>query len=63
MYDIAKEIVGAKADNPIIIGWTFDAIKDYHQANSKAPEAIYGTNARVATSRPSNADRPNRRNN
>ncbi len=53
LYDIVQEELGKeKADNPIILGRAFNALKAYHQANAQAPEAIYQKNARVALPRP-----------
>ena len=48
MYDIAKEELGEKADNSFVLGWTFEHLKDYHQAKRKDPEAIYQKNVREA---------------
>ena len=48
MYDIVQEEVGEKADNPIVLGWTFNALKEYHEARAQDPKAIYRENARVA---------------
>ena len=48
MYDIVQEEVGEKADNPIILGRAFNALKEYHQANAQNPKSLYRENARVA---------------
>ncbi len=47
MYAIVKEVAGEKADNTILLGWTFDTLKGYHQAKAQDPEAIYRKNAEV----------------
>lgn len=53
LYDIVQEELGkGKADNPIILGRAFNALKVYHQANAQDPEAIYRKNARIALPRP-----------
>lgn len=39
-YDIIHEELGEKADNTILLGWTFDHLKRYHQAMTKDPEEI-----------------------
>lgn len=52
LYDIVKEVAGEeKADSPIILGRTFNAILRYHQAKAQDPETIYRKNARVALPR------------
>lgn len=51
LYDIVQEEVGEKADNPIVLGWTFTTLRKYHQANAQDPEAIYRKNAHVAIPR------------
>ena len=49
LYDIVKETAGEeKADNPIILGKAFNALKEYHQANAQDPQSLYRENARVA---------------
>ena len=49
LHDIVQEVAGEeKADNPIVLGWTFNALKEYHQAKSQDPESIYRENAEVA---------------
>lgn len=49
LHDIVQEVAGEeKADNPIVLGWTFNALKEYHLARSQDPEAIYRENAEVA---------------
>ena len=47
LYDIVQEEVEEKANNPIILGWTFNALRKYHHAKAQAPDAIYRKNARV----------------
>lgn len=52
LYDIVKEVAGEeKADNPFALGWTFEHLKDYHQAKAQDPETIYRKNAQVAIPR------------
>lgn len=48
MYNIVKEVAGKKADNTIVLGRTFNALKNYNQASAKDPQLIYRTNALVA---------------
>ena len=48
LYDIVHEEAGEKADNPIILGKAFNALKEYHQANAQDPKSLYRENARVA---------------
>ena len=47
MHAIITEEVGEKAENTVMMGWAFNALKDYHQAMAKAPDAIYRKNAQV----------------
>ena len=51
LYDIVQEEAGEKADNPIVLGWTFTTLRKYHQANAQDSEAIYRKNAHVALPR------------
>ena len=39
-YDIIHRELGEMADNAILLGWTFDHLKRYHQAMAKDPESI-----------------------
>ena len=52
MYDIIAEEVGEKAENPVMMGWAFDVLKDYHLARANAPDAIYRKNAQVYQPQP-----------
>ena len=48
LYDIVKEVAGEdKADNPIVLGWTFNTLLKHHKAKAQDPEAIYQKNAQV----------------
>ena len=47
MHDIITEEVGEKAENTVMMGWAFNALKDYHQAVAQAPDAIYRSHAQV----------------
>ena len=46
MYDIVKEDIGEEP-HPIPLGWTFNALRRYHQAIQKDPDSVYRKNARV----------------
>ena len=52
MHDIITEEVGEKAENTVMMGWAFNALKDYHQAVAQAPDAIYRKNAQVYQPQP-----------
>lgn len=52
MHDIITEEVGEKAENTVMMGWAFNALKDYHQALTKAPDAIYRSHAQVYQPQP-----------
>ena len=43
MYNIVKEEFG-ELDNTIVLGWTFNTLKDYHQAAQHDPNEIYREN-------------------
>ena len=46
MCNIIEEEFG-DVDDPTPLGWTFETLKDYHQAAQRDPEEIYMKNARV----------------
>ena len=46
MCNIVKEEFG-EVDDPTLLGWTFETLKDYHQAAQRDPDEIYMENARV----------------
>ena len=46
MYDIVNAELGEEL-HPISLGWTFNALKKYHQAMQKDPDSVYRKNARV----------------
>ena len=46
MYNIVKEEFG-EVDDAITLGWTFNTLKEYHQAAQRDPEEVYRENARV----------------
>ena len=46
MCNIIEEEFG-EVDDPIPLGWTFNALKDYHLAVQRDPDEIYMENARV----------------
>lgn len=46
MYNIIKEEF-EEVDDPIPFGWTFNALKSYHQAAQRDPDEIYMENVRV----------------
>ena len=46
MYDIVKEELGEEL-HPISLGWTFNALKKYHQAMQLDPDSVYRKNAPV----------------
>ncbi len=46
MYNIIKEEF-EETDNTIVLGWTFETLKDYHKAAQHDSEEIYMENARV----------------
>ena len=46
MYNIIEEEFG-ETNNSIALGWTFETLKDYHQAAQRDPEEVYMENARV----------------
>lgn len=41
MYNIVKEELGEKVVNPIMLGWTFESLKNYHHVKAQNPDAIY----------------------
>ena len=48
LYGIVKEVAGEdKADNPIVLGWTFNTLLKHHKAKAQDPETIYQKNAQV----------------
>ena len=46
MYDIIKEELG-EMDNTIVLGQTFETLKDYHQAMQRDPDEVYRENVHV----------------
>ena len=46
MCNIIKEEFG-ETDNTIALGWTFNTLKEYHQARQRDPKEVYMENARV----------------
>ena len=46
MYNIIKEEF-EETDNTIVLGWTFETLKDYHKAAQHDSEEIYRENVRV----------------
>ena len=52
MHAIITEEVGEKAENTVMMGWALNALKDYHQARAKDPDAIYRKNAQVYQPQP-----------
>ena len=46
MYNIIQEEFG-EVDDAITLRWTFNTIKEYHQAAQRDPEEVYRENDRV----------------
>ena len=46
MYNIIEEEFG-ETDNTIALDWTFNTLKEYHQAAQRDPDEIYRENAQV----------------
>ncbi len=46
MCNIVKEEFG-EVDDPTLLGWTFETLKDYHLAAQRDPDEIYMENTRV----------------
>ena len=53
MYNIVKEEVGEKAENTIVLGWTFNTLLEYHKAKAHNPNAFYKMNT-IVTQVPQN---------
>ena len=47
MYNIVKEELEEKAVNPIMLGWTFESLKNYHQVKAQNPDAVYQASAQI----------------
>ncbi len=57
MCNIIKEEF-RETDNTIVLGWTFNTLKKYHQATERDPEEVYMKNAQVELPRPDLQNEP-----
>ena len=58
MCNIIEEEFG-ETDNTIVLGWTFNTLKEYHQAAQRDPDEIYRENAQVELPAPERKEFPN----
>ena len=58
MCNIIEEEFG-ETDNTIVLGWTFNTLKEYHQAAQRDPDEIYRENAQVELPTPERKEFPN----
>ena len=47
MYNIVKEELGEKVVNPIMLGWTFESLNNYHRVKAQNPDAGYQANDQI----------------